>query len=64
MPTDVFEKAQMEDRAAYRQLGNAVNVGVVQLAFRALAGEQLLGEPFDLPEDTESLPLFRIASSA
>jgi len=36
IPTDTFSKASVEDRAAYKQLGNGVNVGVVTLAARAL----------------------------
>lgn len=38
MPDDIFESARIEDRDAYRQLGNAVNVGVVRfLASQLLA---------------------------
>jgi DNA (cytosine-5)-methyltransferase 1 len=36
IPEDVFEKAAVSDRAAYKQLGNAVNVGIVRLVTKSL----------------------------
>jgi DNA (cytosine-5)-methyltransferase 1 len=36
IPGEIFERAGVPDRAAYKQLGNAVNVGVVALAARTL----------------------------
>jgi DNA (cytosine-5)-methyltransferase 1 len=36
IPEDVFERAGVSDKAAYKQLGNAVNVGVVRLVTKAL----------------------------
>lgn len=39
MPPDIFVKANVNNRAAYKQLGNAVNVGVI----RYIAKRMLLG---------------------
>ena len=36
IPSSCFEKAGCTDRAAYKQLGNAVNVGVIKLVAVAL----------------------------
>jgi len=36
MPSDLFDDAGVKDSVAYKQLGNAVNVGVVSTAARAL----------------------------
>ncbi len=41
IPDDTFALAGVEDREAYKQLGNGVNVGVVALAARALMGIDL-----------------------
>lgn len=40
VPENVFSNAGVPDRAAYKQLGNAVNVGVVRLVTQALISGQ------------------------
>jgi site-specific DNA-cytosine methylase len=45
MPSDVFVKSGIDDKAAYKQLGNAVNVGVVRyLANRLINETPLTGQ--------------------
>ncbi len=56
VPGEVFHAAGVPDAAAYKQLGNAVNVGVVALAYRALTGT--------LTDPIETSPLFRLESAA
>jgi DNA (cytosine-5)-methyltransferase 1 len=65
LPSDVFMKAGVADKAAYRQLGNAVNVGIASLAFQALAGRKLLGStPEWLPDDDDGRPLLKLTRTA
>ena len=54
IPEDVFARAGVADRAAYKQLGNAVNVGVVRLAACAL----MHGRDSVIGERWRALPLF------
>jgi DNA (cytosine-5)-methyltransferase 1 len=54
IPEDVFERAGVSDKAAYKQLGNAVNVGVVRLVTQTL----MAGEAPQWKSGEPSLPLF------
>ena len=55
IPADVFLNAGASDRAAYKQLGNAVNVGMARLATMALMGDPSLDTRFS---STSQLELF------
>lgn len=55
IPGKVFAQAGVSDRAAYKQLGNAVNVGVVSLAARTLMESVRPSDVEDHPEIRDSL---------
>ena len=55
IPGTVFARAGVSDRAAYKQLGNAVNVGVVALAAQTLMKSARADDVEDHPELTDSL---------
>jgi DNA (cytosine-5)-methyltransferase 1 len=54
VPEDVFENAGVSDKAAYKQLGNAVNVGVVRLVTQTL----MSGKAPAWTAGERSMPLF------
>lgn len=55
VPGKVFARAGVPDRAAYKQLGNAVNVGVVALATRTLLDSARAPSVEDHPALVDSL---------
>jgi DNA (cytosine-5)-methyltransferase 1 len=55
VPEDVFAKAGVSDKAAYKQLGNAVNVGVVRLVTDTL----MTGQPPVYERAGDPMPLFK-----
>jgi DNA (cytosine-5)-methyltransferase 1 len=58
MPPNTFENAGVADKAAYRQLGNAVNVGIAKLAFQVLTGNTFVAHDANLSQVLNDLPLF------
>jgi DNA (cytosine-5)-methyltransferase 1 len=54
---DKFCASIESDKSAYKQLGNAVNVGIVGLVFQVMAGENLLSKPLTLPSKTVQMSL-------
>jgi len=49
IPYAPFRMAGVSDRAVYKQLGNAVNVGVVRLVAEALMSRQTMDDAIELP---------------
>jgi DNA (cytosine-5)-methyltransferase 1 len=56
IPEGVFANAGVPDRAAYKQLGNAVNVGVVRLVTKAL----MTGVAPNCSQHGDAMPLFAL----